>query len=414
MAPPQSTKKEQWKWISSNTEGCPGNFMPMGHHSRMNPVTQLHEAEMLGDCHQRESTHTKGEPKMWCQGRYGLWFAPANMVDQGGAIWRGWFVETKEVGWDHPSQGGCGPQVSPTLESHLQQLLNGEEPSSVGNNVEDGLPPHWHQHHPHQHCHAKIQSPPPAHLRVDRVACQVCADATLVGWAHKEPWPHRPQRICPEGAASFEVPNVCNWVKGRTTTMCSCQHTPPSESTIFCHPRMQGSEPRTSVLPSCNTPLSILGLCSIGLRGVPPVPGQPCHLVWSVQELWWTKEPLFTFTEDVFLIMVASKWMEITLPQLTKAISQESLRSRAWSSRACPRGSLSTMYSEGQPTTTAMQATAKAEVPTTPPQELIPHQSMSDHKPLCSPPRFMEITQSLWREEPMESNPMPVVTGVPS
>ena len=42
----------------------------------------------------------------------------------------------------------------------------------------------------------------------------------------------------------------------------------------------------------------------------------------------------------------------------------------------------------------------------------MPHQPSSDFQPLCSPPGFMEITQTLRREEPMESGLLPVITGI--
>ena len=46
-------KPQRTSWVAS----------PRGHHSRMNPVTQLHKTEMSGDLCQRESTPTRGEVK---------------------------------------------------------------------------------------------------------------------------------------------------------------------------------------------------------------------------------------------------------------------------------------------------------------------------------------------------------------
>ena len=70
--------------------------------------------------------------------------------------------------------------------------------------------------------------------------------------------------------------------------------------------------------------------------------------------------------------------------------------------------------SGGRPSATAMQATAVMGALVTPPQEPRPHQSPSDSQPLCPPPGFMEIAQMLRKEEPMESSPPPVITGIPT
>ena len=106
-------------------------------------------------------------------------------------------------------------------------------------------------------------------------------------------------------------------------------------------------------------------------KGVhPPGPSQPCCLARTFQELWQAMEPLATFTEgDIFVAMASSPWTEITLPWLMKGVPQESLRSHAQSNRDGLRESPSVAHSEAQPTTTAMWVTAKAEMPTTPPQE---------------------------------------------
>ena len=52
--------------------------------------------------------------------------------------------------------------------------------------------------------------------------------------------------------------------------------------------------------------------------------------------------------------------------------------------------------------------------PTTPPWELMLHQSTSNHKPQCPPPDFVEIAQALHGEEPVESGPLPVITSIPT
>ena len=147
----------------------------------------------------------------------------------------------------------------------------------------------------------------------------------------------------------------------------------------------------------------------------PPVPGQPYHLVGSVQELWWTNELLITFAEgDIFVTLAPSGWTEITLPQSTKAMPLEPPKSHSCSSRAYPRGSLSEACSKSWPTATDMWATGEAEAPTTLPQEVMPFQSTSDHKPQCPLPGFAEIAQALWGMNPMDSVPLPVITGIQS
>ena len=133
----------------------------------------------------------------------------------------------------------------------------------------------------------------------------------------------------------------------------------------------------------------------------PPVPSQPHCLVGSMLELWQAMDPLITFAEgDVFVTMVPSSWTEIISPWPMKATQAKHPRSHSHSSRACLRGSLSVTHSEGQPITPTMWATAKAEVKTAPPWKFLPLQSTSDHKPPCPLPRFAEITQALWEEEP--------------
>ena len=76
--------------------------------------------------------------------------------------------------------------------------------------------------------------------------------------------------------------------------------------------------------------------------------------------------------------------------------------SHSWSSWTCPRGSLFA-DSESWCTATAVWATTKTEVPTTPPQEMMLPHSTSDNKPPCPPPWFTKIAQALWDEEPMVS-----------
>ena len=54
----------------------------------------------------------------------------------------------------------------------------------------------------------------------------------------------------------------------------------------------------------------------------------------------------------------------------------------------------------------------KAEAPATPPWEFRPHQPSSYPKPLWPLGRFPEITQTLRSVEPIESSPLPVITGI--
>ena len=105
-------------------------------------------------------------------------------------------------------------------------------------------------------------------------------------------------------------------------------------------------------------------------------------------------------------------WTEVTLPWSMETMPQESQKSHTWSSRTHPRDAMSATQSEGWPTTTAIKATTTVEALVTPPWEVRPHWPLSNSQPLCPPPRFVEIAQTLKKEEPMESSLPPVVTSI--
>ena len=62
----------------------------------------------------------------------------------------------------------------------------------------------------------------------------------------------------------------------------------------------------------------------------PPNPGEPCHLVESVLELWWAIEPLTTFSDSEVLD-------DATSPRLAGPTPHE--HSLSCTCQACPRGS---------------------------------------------------------------------------
>ena len=146
----------------------------------------------------------------------------------------------------------------------------------------------------------------------------------------------------------------------------------------------------------------------------PPVPDQPHHLTGSLQELWHVMEPHVSFgEEEVFATMAPSNWTEVTLPWLTETTPPwESWKCCTHGSRAHLRGSMTVTQSEGQPATTATQATAATEALVTWPQESKPHQPPSDSQPICPLPGFREIAQMLRKEEPMDISPLPVITSI--
>ena len=125
----------------------------------------------------------------------------------------------------------------------------------------------------------------------------------------------------------------------------------------------------------------------LGQVGASPVPGQPCHLADSMQELQQVMELLVSLgEEEVFTTTVPSNWTEVTSPQLTETMTQppqESQKCCIHKTRAHLRGSMTMNQSEDRPANTATQATAAMETPVTPPQESRPHQPLSDSWPLC-------------------------------
>ena len=108
-----------------------------------------------------------------------------------------------------------------------------------------------------------------------------------------------------------------------------------------------------------------------------------------------------------------SKWMEVTLPWTMETKPDGIPEEPHLNSQAHPRRSMCAAHSEDQPVTTTKQATATVGALPTPPWEFMLHQPLSESQPLCPPPRFMEIAQTLRQEEPMESGLLQVIiTGI--
>ena len=120
-----------------------------------------------------------------------------------------WQIEKappKEANWSRPSgEAGTVPakededlESPPPLEPHLKQLLGEEEPSPVGSEVGDGLPPLPT---------SMSEDPEPSPL------CQLawiewCTRHVemppLVEGTHKDPWPQTLPGVCPEGACLLQ------------------------------------------------------------------------------------------------------------------------------------------------------------------------------------------------------------------
>ena len=169
--------------------------------------------------------------------------------------------------------------------------------------------------------------------------------------------------------ASFDVPKACNQVK----KVYNYHVQPLAHPSIGKHHFLPLRDVRFGIQDICLTQLHHTIAHARALQHWAkevhsPVPGQPHHLVRSVEELWQAMEPLISYEEgEVFITMASSNWTEVTLPLLMETVPEEFHNSCTESSWAHPRGSLSVTCSEGWPATTAMWATAKAEAPTAPP-----------------------------------------------
>ena len=123
-------------------------------------------------------------------------------------MWWGEEAPHKEADWSSPREeagtipvrGDLNIKCPLPLKPHLQDLLGKEEHSLVSTKVRDGIQPLLASTSTPQLSPHGYPGPSLMHLRVDRVAHQVCADAILVGGAHINPKPCWPQRICLEDA----------------------------------------------------------------------------------------------------------------------------------------------------------------------------------------------------------------------
>ena len=215
---------------------------------------------------------------------------------------------------------------------------------------------------------------------------------------------------------SFKVPKACNWVKKVENYYTPLLAHPLIDKHHYLLPKDVRFTAQDICLGQLQHTITYARPLQYWAKEVhPPVPSQPHCLARSVQELQWAMKPLISFEEEeVYVAMVPSNWTEVTSPWLMETVPQEYKKSHTWSNRAHLRGAMSVTQGKGWHATTAMQATATAEALATPAWEVRPHQPSSDSWPLCPPPRFAEITQTLRREEPMESSPPLVITGIPT
>ena len=215
---------------------------------------------------------------------------------------------------------------------------------------------------------------------------------------------------------SFEVPKICNWVKKVDNYYAKLPAHPLIGKHHFLLPKDVRFGTQDIHFRQLHHTIAYTRTLQHWAEKVhPPVPGQPHHLVRSVQELWWAIEPLICLEEEeVFAIMVPSNWMEVTSPQSTETIPQESQKSHTQSSWVHLRGSLSVTHSEGWPATTATWATTMVEALATPLWEFMQHKPTSESWPLCPLPGFADITKTLEWEEPVENGLLSVITSIPT
>ena len=132
----------------------------------------------------------------------------------------------------------------------------------------------------------------------------------------------------------------------------------------------------------------------------PPVPW-PTSLSGRehVRALAWAMDPLVTFVEgDVFVTTALSRWTEITLAMVDEGYTTRTPEKlHTCSSRVLPKGipvcqpTVETSDLHLQP----HELLQRQKDQSSPPQEFMPLQSTSDHKPPCPPPGFEEIAQAL-------------------
>ena len=120
--------------------------------------------------------------------------------------------------------------------------------------------------------------------------------------------------------ASFEVPKVCNWVKKVDNYHMQPPAYPSIEKHHFLPPKDARFDTQDTHLTQLQHTIAYARALQHWHKEVhPPIPCQPHCLVRSVQEFQWAVELLATFAEgDVFMTTAPSKWIEITLPWLTK------------------------------------------------------------------------------------------------
>ena len=284
----------------------------------------------------------------------------------------------------------------PPLKPHLQELLGGEDLAGA----EVSYDP----------------DPSPLH-HADWIPWCTCQVEMPTWWKELQEIPSN--NDCRDFAwkvhALFEVPKACNWMKGVDN-----DHIPPpaphslGKHRVMLPPDSRFSNEDYRLTQPCQTLTYNRVLQHWAERAQLPSPGELCHLVESVVELWWAMEPLDSFTDkEVFAATVPSNWAEISLPRPAEPALWDCRLSR--SCQTHPRGSLLVAHGESQSPTTAMRstrrtdqptATKKADVPPAPSKKMLLH---SNNKLPCPLPGFTEIAWPLWG-----NNLLSVVIGIPT
>ena len=225
-----------------------------------------------------------------------------------------------------PGKGDADLKCPLPLEPHLQQLLSGEEPSPAGAEVGGSLLP-------------MVTSLPPLSMPKDPEPSTLHASDWIGWWARHVQMPswwgssqrslvtkttkNLPRMCMPPSRCLRHATGQRGWI----TTMHNCQCIPPSESTALFHWRTWVLAPKTSVSASYIIPLPMQGPYSIGPRRHNPQSLANLIIWWECTRALVGNGLAHCFGEgDVFITMVLSRWMEITLPQSMKAAPPEPQR----------------------------------------------------------------------------------------
>ena len=347
--------------------------------------------------------HTRKFPGKLPPRRNGLSVAPTNVADWGNTTRDGQLVKTKRGGSNHPGQRRCRSWVSPTTGAPPHQLLGEEEPSLVGADMGDCLPPHWCQHNPHQCCHVKIWSLP---FCIPQDWIEWCTRyVQMPSWWEeltKIPDHTDHQEFGLKVCASFEVPKASNQAKkvdNYDTQLLT-------HSSIWKHHFLLPRDMRFSTQDIClaqlhHTIAYARALQHWAEKVHPQITAQPCFLVRSVQDLWQAMEPLVSFKEaEVFMTTVPSNWMESSLT-LVDEDHATTIQFEPHPKQLGPPKGIPVCDPQWRPACCYSHVDhCKGRSTDNFTMELMPHQSMSESWPLCSLPGFAEITQTLGGKNP--------------